>query len=57
MTKEMYKQILHTTKIPETLDGIVRAAMYDTDIKLNDFIELLEEMNEIINEGKGENKQ
>ena len=25
--KEMYKQIIHTTKSAETLDGIIRAAM------------------------------
>ena len=48
MTKEMYKQILYTTKRPEKLDGIVRVAMYDNDIKLNDFQELLKEMNAII---------
>lgn len=48
MTKEMYKHILHTTKSPEKLDGIIRVALYDDEIKLNDFSELLDEMNEII---------
>lgn len=48
MTKEMYKQVLHTTEIPEKLDGIIRVAMYDSDIKLDDFVELLDEMHEII---------
>lgn len=56
MTKEMYKQILHTTKRPETLDGIVRVAMYDDDIKPGAFCELLNEMNEIIMKERG-NKQ
>ena len=48
MTKKKYKQILHTTKSPEKLYGIIRVAMYDTDIKPGDFCELLDEMNEII---------
>lgn len=48
MTKEMYKHILNTTKRPEKLDGIIRVAMYDDDIKLEDFTELLDEKNEII---------
>ena len=48
MTKEMYKQILHTTKSAEKLDGIICVAMYDNDIKTEDFGELLNEMNAII---------
>lgn len=48
MTKKMYKHILHTTKRPETLDGIIRVAMYDKEIKTEDFRELLDEMNKII---------
>ena len=48
MTKEMYKQILHTTKRPETLDGIIRVAIYDNEIERKDFEELLKEMNAII---------
>lgn len=48
MTKETYKHILHTTKRSETLDGIIRVAMYDNDIKPKDFGELLDEMNKII---------
>lgn len=48
MTKEMYKQILHTTKRPEKLEGILRVAVYDSDIKPNDFVELVNEKNEII---------
>ena len=48
MTKEMYKHILQTTKRPDTLDGIIRVAMYDNDINLYDFGELLNEMNTII---------
>lgn len=50
MTKEMYKHILHTTKSPEKLDGIIRVAMSDDEIKLEDFVELLNEKNEIIME-------
>ena len=38
MTKEMYKHILHTTKRSEVLDGIIRAAMYDIDIKPRRFL-------------------
>ena len=53
MTKEMYKQIIHTTKRPETLDGIIRVAMYDNDIKPYDFGELLDEMNKIIMKERG----
>ena len=55
MTKEMYMHILHTTKSPEKLDGMLRVAMYDDEIKLEDFTELLAEKYEIIwnyNEGK-----
>ena len=48
MTKEMYKKILHTTKRPEILDGIIRLAMDDDDITREDFIELLDEKNVII---------
>lgn len=48
MTKKMYKHILHTTKSAEKLDGIIRVAMYDPDIKLNDFCELLDEATAII---------
>ena len=48
MTKEMYKQILHTAKRPETLNGIMLAAMYDDDIKPKDYGELLDEKNNII---------
>lgn len=48
MTKETYKNILHTTKSPATLDGIIRVAMYDNDIKPKDFGELLDEMNAIV---------
>lgn len=48
MTKEMYKHILHTTKSPEKLDGIIRVAMYDNDINRHDFDELLIEMDAII---------
>ena len=48
MTKKKYKQILHTVKMPEKLDGIIRVAMYDNDIKTEDFRELLDEMNAII---------
>lgn len=54
MTKKMYKHILHTTKRPETLDGIIRVAMYDNDITLKDFGELLDEMNKIIMKEGGE---
>lgn len=50
MKKEMYKEILHTTKRPDALDGIISVATYDTDIKLEDFVELLDEKNEIIME-------
>lgn len=50
MTKEMYTHILHTTKSPEKLDGIIRVAMYDDEIKRKDFGELLKEMNAIIME-------
>ena len=53
MTKEMYKHILHTTKRPEKLDGIIRVAMYDDDIKPEDFTELLDEMTKIIMEERG----
>lgn len=48
MTKEMYKHILHTTKSAEKLDGIIRVAMYDNEIKTEDFRKLLDEMNKII---------
>ena len=48
MKKEMYKHILNTTKSPEKLDEIIRVAMYDEEIKLEDFTELLDEKNEII---------
>lgn len=48
MTKEMYKQIIHTTKRAETLDGIIRVAIYDKEIECEDFAELLNEMNAII---------
>lgn len=48
MTKEMYKHILSTTKSPEKLDGIIRVAMYDEEIKTEDFRELLDQMNAII---------
>ena len=50
MKKEMYRHILHTTKSSEKLDGIIRVAMYDDEIKLEDFGELLAEKNEIIME-------
>lgn len=56
MAKEMYKKILHTTKRQETLDGIIRVAMYDNDIKPNDFLELLDEATKIIM-NEGGNKQ
>lgn len=55
MKKEMYKQILHTTKRPETLDEIIRSAMGDNDIKPKDFAELLKEMNKIIMKGDNRN--
>lgn len=48
MKKEMYKHILNTTKRPEKLDGIIRVAMYDNDIKREGFVELLNEMCAII---------
>ena len=48
MTKEMYKQILHTTERQETLDGIILVAIYDKEIDCVDFAELLNEMNAII---------
>ena len=48
MKKEMYKNILHTTKSAEKLDGIIRVAMYDEEIDRKDFGELLDEMNAII---------
>lgn len=48
MIKEMYKQILHTTKSAEKLDGIIIVAMYDKEIGREDFGELLDEMNSII---------
>ena len=57
MTKKRYKQILHTTKIPEKLDGIIRVAMYDNDIKPDDFIELLDEMNKIIMKDRKNNNE
>ena len=57
MTKKRYKQILHTTKIPEKLDGIIRVAMYDNDIKPNDFSELLDEMNKIIMKDRKNNNE
>ena len=44
----MYKHILNTTKRPEKLDGIIRVALYDEEIQLEDFTELLYEKNEII---------
>ena len=50
MTKEIYTQILHTTKSPEKLDGIVSVAIYDNEINLEDFDEILAEKNEIIME-------
>ena len=53
MTKEMYKRILHTTKSAEKLDGIVRVAMFDEEIKREDFKELLNEMNAIIMKERG----
>lgn len=56
MTKEMYKQILHTAKRPETLDGIMVVAMYDNDIKPKDYGELLDEMNNIIMKERGDKK-
>ena len=52
MTKEKYKHILHTAKRPEELDGIIRVAMYDDDIKLEDYGELLNERKEIIENEK-----
>ncbi len=48
MTKEMYKHILQTTETPDKLDGIIRVAIYDSDIKHDDFVELLDEMTKII---------
>ena len=57
MTKKRYKQILHTTKIAEKLDGIIRVAMYDNDIKPNDFSELLDEMNKIIMKDRKNNNE
>ena len=50
MTKEIYTQILHTTISPEKLDGIVSVAIYDNEINLEDFNEILAEKNEIIME-------
>ena len=48
MTKEMYKQIMHTTKCAEILEGIIRVATYDKEIECEDFGELLNEKNAII---------
>ena len=48
MKKEMYKQILHTTKNAEVLEGIIRVATYDKEIKREDFGELLNEKYAII---------
>lgn len=56
MTKETYKQILHKTTIPEMLDGIIRVAMYDNDIKLDDYAELLDEQKKIITKERGDKK-
>ena len=53
MKKEMYKQIMHTTKCAEILEGIILVATCDKEIKCEDFGELLDERNKIIMEEIG----
>lgn len=50
MTKEIYKQIMHTAKSAEILEGIMRVAVHDKEIECEDFGELIDEKYKIIME-------
>lgn len=50
MTKETYKQIMHTAKSAEILEGIIRVAVCDEEIDCEDFGELVDEKYKIITE-------